>query len=184
MARKLSVMKGRSEKILGFSMLIHNYFQSEEYAQLSPRAVKLLIDMYCLYRGKNNGDLCATYSVMKKVGWTSNDQLYKATIELLARGWIILARQGGRRVPHLYALTFLSIDQTNKLDRHVKPSPTRLHLWKFERRHEISLNANIEKKWNDMIKTKSVHTAKRIALNQSAVQKKKFLSPNKPSSGA
>lgn len=131
-------------------MLIHVYFQSEEYAELSSRAVKLLIDLFCQYRGTNNGDLCATLSVMRKVGWTSNDQLQKAIAELLATGWIIVARQGGRRMPTLYAVTFQAINNTGKLDSHVRPSPTGLNLWKRANRSGIALNATAEKLWKDI----------------------------------
>src|SRR5262249_36005288 len=43
-------------------------------------------------------------------GWKSRDTLGKALRELLERGWIILARQGGRHQASLYAVTFFSID--------------------------------------------------------------------------
>lgn len=123
-----SKMKGRSNG-LHYSQLIHAYFESPEYARLSPRAVKALIDLFCQYRGKNNGDLCATYSVMKKRGWRSNDQIRKAINELLETDWIMITRQGGRRKPTLYAVTFMAIDDCGgKLD--VKPTTTAPHTWK------------------------------------------------------
>lgn len=126
-------MKGRSSKTRGFSMLIHAYFQSNEYAELSARAVKALVDLYCQYRGGNNGDLCAAWSIMSKCGWTSRSQLEKALDELLAKGWISVTRQGGRRVPTLYAVSFLGIDACGgKLD--VSPCPMPTHLWRRDRR--------------------------------------------------
>lgn len=39
MAHTREKMKGRSSKVSGFVMFIYAYFQSEEYAELSPRAV-------------------------------------------------------------------------------------------------------------------------------------------------
>lgn len=112
-----------------YSQLIHAYFESAEYACLSPRAVKALIDVYCQYRGGNNGDLVATISVMRARGWKSKDQLAKAIAELVERGWLMVTRQGGRNIPTLYAVTFLAIDECGgKLD--VKPTATPLHLWK------------------------------------------------------
>lgn len=140
MAHTLEKMKGRSSKGRGFSMLIHDYFQSCQYAVLSSRAVKLLIDMYCQFRGANNGDLCATMSIMRKAGWTSCDQLRKALMELLEKGWIIVTRQGGRRRPTLYGVTFLPIDECGgKLD--VKPTREALHLWKRpDLRHPPKIN--------------------------------------------
>lgn len=147
MALTLEKSKGRSSKVIGFSMLIHAYFQSAEYAELSPRAVKLLIDIYSQFRGENNGDLCATLSVMKKVGWKSNDQLQKALAELLATGWITMTRRGGRQKASLYALTTLGIDKSPKLDCHIRPSPTPLHRWKYQNRHGIVLDGTTEKVW-------------------------------------
>jgi hypothetical protein len=117
----------------GFSMLIHEYFTSSEYAELSPRAVKALIDIYTQFRGSNNGDLTAAWSVMAKRGWTSKDQLSKALRELLERGWLTVTRQGGfeggKHRPRLYAVTWLGIDYCDgKLD--VQPHPAPSHAWK------------------------------------------------------
>src|SRR5262245_42738644 len=98
----------------GFSMLIHDYFTSAEYAELSPRALKALLDLYTQFKGNNNGDLCAAWTLMKRRGWTSKDQLGKAMAELLERGWIEVTRQGGfqggRHMARLYAVTWLGID--------------------------------------------------------------------------
>jgi len=128
MARTRERMKGR-RSTRGFSMLIHDYFTSPEYAQLSARAVKALIDLYTQFRGANNGDLCAAWKVMARLGWTSKDQLHKALAELLEGGWIIVTRQGGRRIPTLYAVTWLGIDPCGgKLE--VSPNPAPLQLWK------------------------------------------------------
>lgn len=121
-----------------FSMLIHDYFTSPEYAELSPRALKALIDLYCQFRGGNNGDLCAAWKLMKARGWTSKDQLAKAIAELLERGWISVTRQGGRRIPTLYAVGWLGIDQCGgKLD--VRPNPVPAMTWRRASSTVISL---------------------------------------------
>jgi hypothetical protein len=126
--RTRSRMKGRRHGH-HFSQLIHAYFESPEYAELSPRAVKALIDVYCQFRGGNNGDLCATFSIMKARGWKSKDQLAKAMQELLERGWLMVTRQGGRHLPTLLAVTFLPINECGgKLD--MKPTVSPPHLWK------------------------------------------------------
>lgn len=115
-----------------FSQLPHVYFQSEQYAALSARAVKLLIDLYCQYRGKNNGDLTASWVVMKKRGWTSKSQLQKGLKELESRGWILKTRQGSIHKASLYAVTFQGIDYcSGKLDSGVMPDARPLLLWKF-----------------------------------------------------
>ena len=129
MARSILKAKGRREGQGGFSRLIHAYFETLEYAALSPRAVKALIDIYCQYRGSNNGDLTGAFSVMRKRGWSSKDQLSKALKELLDGGWLMVTRQGGRHSATLYAVTFMPIDACGgKLD--VKATATAPHLWK------------------------------------------------------
>lgn len=110
-------------------MLVHEYFRSAEYARLSPRAVKALVDLYTQFRGSNNGNLCAAWTLMAPLGWTSKDQLAKALAELLKAGWIVITRQGGRRIPTLYAVTWLGIDRCDgKLD--VRPDPVPSHAWR------------------------------------------------------
>jgi hypothetical protein len=146
MASKLQRMKGRRESRV-FSMFIHAYFQSPEYAELSPRAVKLLVDLYCQFTGYNNGDFCATWSPksngrpnqwpgMRKLGWSSKSQLSKALKELRDRGWIVVTRQGGRHVCSLYAVTFLGINECGgKLDVAANPAPT--NSWKRSRQATV-----------------------------------------------
>jgi hypothetical protein len=110
-------------------MLVHEYFRSAEYARLSPRAVKALVDLYTQFRGGNNGDLCAAWKIMAPLGWSSKDQLAKALQELLDAGWILITRMGGKRVARLYAVTWLGIDYCDgKLD--VKPNPVPSMAWR------------------------------------------------------
>lgn len=90
MARNRERMKGRRSTSGSLSALPHAYFQSEQYARLSARAVKLLVDLSCQYRGKNNGDLTATWSIMRRAGWTSKSQLAKGLAEIESAGdWLI-----------------------------------------------------------------------------------------------
>ena len=128
---KLQRMKGRRAGG-SYSTLIHAYFESQEYSQLSARAVKCLVDLLCQYRGNNNGDLTAAWSVMKKRGWRSKSQLGAALRELVAYGWVIVSRYPMiRRQPVLYGLTFFGLDSCGgKLDIAANPVPT--NLWKRE----------------------------------------------------
>ncbi len=135
-------VKGRRENN-SFIALPHNIIEHENWANLSPRAVKLLIDLYGQYRGANNGDLCMVWSLMWKRGWTSRDQLSKARKELLDKGWIVLTRQGGKNRPSLYAVTFKPIDECKgKLDR--PSSNTALRWWTLgynpEQKNLLALN--------------------------------------------
>ncbi len=121
--------KGRQESG-SFIAIPHAVLEHANYARLRPRAVKLLLDLYVQYRGTNNGDLCAAWSIMKKRGWSSRDQLQKAKRELLDTGWIVLTRQGGRHLACLYAVTFKPIDECNgKLD--IRSTRTALGYWKL-----------------------------------------------------
>jgi len=112
--------KSRRKSRIGggsFVALPHVCLMHENFTALSAHAVKLLIDLYASYRGINNGDLCCTWSLMKKRGWRSESTLNNARKELLYYGWIICSRQGGRNMPSLYAVTFQSIDECEgKLD--------------------------------------------------------------------
>jgi hypothetical protein len=101
----------------GYSAMPHTVLASQRYIDLSLIAVKLLHDLHFHFRGKNNGDLSAAWTLMKPRGWKSRSSLFKARDELLQAGFIKITRMGGRRVPHLYALTYLAIDECNgKLD--------------------------------------------------------------------
>lgn len=98
--------------------LYRDVIDSAQYASLSCRAVKLLIDLYAQFRGHNNGDLSAAWTIMKPRGWSSKDQLGKALKELLDKKWIGVSRRPrARRDPQLYFMTFLAINACNgKLD--------------------------------------------------------------------
>lgn len=121
-------IKGRRESG-SFVAIPHDCLNHPNFTALSPKAVKLLFDMAAQYRGNNNGDLCVTWSLMKKRGWGSEDTLNKARKELLHYGWIALCRQGGRNQASLYCLTWKSIDECKgKLD--VQPTVTALGYWK------------------------------------------------------
>jgi hypothetical protein len=97
--------------------LPHSLLRHENFAALSPRATKLFLDMATCYNGSNNGDMTTAWSVMKKRGWRSHDQVFKAQMELLDKGFIVKARQGGRNKCNLFALTIWPIDECKgKLD--------------------------------------------------------------------
>jgi hypothetical protein len=102
----------------GFVALPHPVIRSAQFACLSPNALKLLLDLLSQYRGDNNGDLCATWTVMKQRSWKSRSTLYKAQRELEGGRWIVRMRQGGRHAPNLFAVTFFTLDSS---DKHTEP---------------------------------------------------------------
>jgi len=120
--------KGRASNG-SFLGLPHAVLNHPAFATLSPRATKLLLDIATQYRGKNNGDFCATLKTLKERGWNSSDQLSKALKELKERGLIVVSRQGGRNLCSLYAITWQPIDDCKgKLD--IPASSKALNSWK------------------------------------------------------
>ncbi len=121
--------KGRADSG-SFVAVPHRILEHDNYASLSARAVKLLIDLFAQYRGSNNGDLAAAWKLMQKRGWRSKETLHRAKRELLQKGFIETTRQGGRHVCSLFAVTWLAIDECGgKLD--VMPTRVASGHWKL-----------------------------------------------------
>jgi len=115
----------------GYSAMPHAVLASQRYINLSLIAVRLLHDLHFHFRGNNNGNLSAAWTLMKPRGWKSRSSLFKARDELLRAGFIKITRMGGRRIPHLYALTYLAIDECNgKLD--CAPTKVPSSEWKLD----------------------------------------------------
>jgi hypothetical protein len=110
--------KGRSghDSFVGFPRALSNH---ANFIRLSAHAHKLLFDIYQQYWGKNNGDLCAAWTLMKARGWRSKGTLNRALHELKHYGLITITRQGGRNMPSLYAVTWQPINEC--LDKHREP---------------------------------------------------------------
>ena len=101
-----------------FAAIPHNVLNSHAYLSLGAYAVKLLIDMLVQFRGSNNGDLCASFSVMQKRGWRSKETLQNAKKELIEACLIVETRKGMRpNKASLYAVTWHPLDTCGgKLD--------------------------------------------------------------------
>jgi hypothetical protein len=115
----------------GFVAMPYAVIRSPQFVRLSPYGVKLLCDMLAQLRGQNNGDLCASWTLMKLRGWRSKDTLSKSIQELRKGGWIETTRQGGRHKATLYAVSFFAIEYCNgKLD--VSPTGSPSGAWRKE----------------------------------------------------
>lgn len=96
--------------------------QGVAYTGLSYSARALLIELTGQLRAKhgdiiNNGDLTAAFSVLVKRGWQSEKTIRNAAIELEQAHLIVKTRQGQRpNKCNLYALTWLPLNESNKLD--------------------------------------------------------------------
>ncbi len=128
MTRTRFKAKGRRDSG-SFASVPHAVLECEAYTRLGGWAVRLLLDLYSQYRGKNNGDLSMVWSLMNSKGWRSKDTLYNARDELIENGFVVLTRQGGKHRCNLYAVTWKPVDECgDKLDW--PSSPVALGWWK------------------------------------------------------
>jgi hypothetical protein len=110
-----------------FLQLPKHVLGSEAYRSLSGWEVKLLVDIASQFSGKNNGDLGASWTVMKCRGWNSPSTLNKALKGILNAGMIQETRSGGRHRCTLYAVTWRGIDDCKgKLDVNSTIAPSNL----------------------------------------------------------
>lgn len=112
MSRSRSKYFNRSDKVR-FVGIPHNVWSHQDFRNLSPKATKLMLDIYGQYNGKNNGDFEMTKKTMFERGWNSMSQLYKAREELIEKELVIQTRQGGKNRCSLYAVTWRNIDECN-----------------------------------------------------------------------
>ena len=127
----------------GYVAFPHILLRSETLKRLSAIALKLLVDLLAQYKGNNNGDLCAAWTLMEKRGWKSRDTLGKAIRELKVAKLIEVSRQGGRHAATLYALTFFAVDECHgKLD--IEPTHAPKSLWRENEPPPPALLANLK----------------------------------------
>lgn len=107
--------KNRSEDKRFFG-LPYRITKHPNFTLVSAQGVKLLVDIGRQYMGSNNGDLCATWSIMSKRGWKSKETLSDAVQELEHYGLIVMTQEGGRNKPNLYALAWRKIDKSKMPD--------------------------------------------------------------------
>lgn len=124
-------LESKAIQYKGFLQLHNGLLDCADFISLKGNSMKLLIDIASQYNGYNNGDLCASMTVMRKRGWNSNQQLTKAVKELIAADLIIQTKQGGLHMgPNLYAITWQPIDECKgKLDINATIRPPRMN-WK------------------------------------------------------
>ena len=140
--------KKRVHRANSFAGIPRMVMQTDDYKNLSGNAVKLLLTLAYQYRGYNNGDLTAAFSIMQdKFGFTARGVVKRALKQLLDANLIIQTRSyqflnPGRQCA-LYALTWQSLDECP--GKRLEMKPTRTPLRKF----------SMEK--NKMPRTESVH---------------------------
>jgi hypothetical protein len=107
--------RSKHKKQISFAGIPRHIIEHSSFKSLNYAAHTLLILLGYQYRGKNNGNLVITWSIMKD-WFGSNTTMYKARDSLYKAGFIVINAYGGRsgngtKLPHLYALTWESIDQ-------------------------------------------------------------------------
>ena len=120
-------IKGRAEKGT-FTLIPHAVMDNRDYLNLSYKSVKLLLDLAYQYRGRNNGDLTAAFSILRQRGWKREATIGAAIKELIAANLIIRTREGYFQNPKsrcaLYALTWQPIDECKGKDLEISPTTT------------------------------------------------------------
>jgi hypothetical protein len=111
--------KKNKSKSTNFAGIPRWVVETLKYKSLSGSAVKLLVLLAYQYKGKNNGELCITHSLLKEY-FKSNTTMYKARDELYHKGFIDINAYGGKsfdgkKMPHLYALTWEEVNDFIKL---------------------------------------------------------------------
>ncbi|MBK1643589.1 hypothetical protein CKO25_02730 [Thiocapsa imhoffii] len=101
-------------------------------AVLSKMARLLLIDVAHQFNGSNNGNLSMAPKTLAPYGWRSRGTLDKAIVELVAKGFLMQTRQGGRNRCSLFAMTWHGIDP-GPHEAQTDPVPSRL--WLSDREH-------------------------------------------------
>jgi hypothetical protein len=131
MAAKKSWKQAKEKRDPGaFIPVPMSVLNSQAYLKASAHARMLLFDLFMQYRGSNNGDFCAAWTLMKPRGWKSEDTLAKAKKQLLDLGLIVETRKGARpNKASLYAVTWCALDDCGgKLDVSAKSFQRGLYL--------------------------------------------------------
>jgi len=177
-ARSKNLINGRKEtgSFLGIPKQV---LESKSYLALSPHAIKLLIDIAMQFRGSNNGDLQAAFSLMRQRGWKSTSTLYKALSELEHFGFIEKSRQGGRNRCNLFAITWRPIDDCPRAQLDVGATNVASNLWKTAPKpeeklvgHPLKPNQIHSRNEPASLEKRTTHTSQAWGANQSKPTRK------------
>lgn len=128
MSRNRLKAKGRRESGT-FVAVPKEILESAEYAELGAHEVKLLLDTFSQFNGRNNGKLSCAWTLMRRRGWRSPDTLHRALQGLLDHGWLIRTRQGHNRICSLFAVTWKPIDDCG-VELDVRPTSVAPNIWR------------------------------------------------------
>ena len=128
-----------------FYQIPRKVHRSADFRCLSASAKALLISLIYQFRGHNNGDLTAAWTVMRdQHGFRSPTTVNRARKDLLDANLIIQSRQGGLGKCSLYAVTWLKINPCDgKLDIQSTALPSRAG-WDQHRRTELRIEKHLK----------------------------------------
>lgn len=107
----------------GYITIDRYVIRCDAFKLLSSSSIKLLVLMCHDYNGKNNGDISVPFSKYKG-SFRSSQTLFNARDELERLGFIAVnayggMSYGGTKLPTLYALTWLPVDDFVDLDKNL-----------------------------------------------------------------
>lgn len=95
MTRERWKVKGRRERKERFALIPSEVIHSDNWARASKPCRALIVDVASQYSGYNNGDLTASITVLRPLGWTSPGTIKELLREADYYGLLVLTRQGG-----------------------------------------------------------------------------------------
>lgn len=112
MSRTLEKAKGRQgERRKRFALIPREVIHSPNWAHASKPCRALIVDIASQYNAHNNGDLAASITVLRPLGWTSPGTIKALLLEARHYGLLFLTRHGGLLIgASLYALGWQKID--------------------------------------------------------------------------
>ena len=129
MARSIFKAKGRTEGGK-FMALPHALFDHPAFSELSQTALKTLLGILRQYRGRNNGNLSASFTQAERWGIGSKSSLAQALSLLQDIGFVVRTREGVFTNPGgrcaLYALAWKPIDECPGKELEIGPTVTPL----------------------------------------------------------
>ncbi len=113
--------KNRNKSMGSYASIPRYVMDTNAFKSLGGNSVLLLLLLAYQYKGKNNGDLTAAHSIYKDY-FKSTQTLFSAREELEKKGFITVNSYGGMsyggyKLPTLYALTWLTVDDFYDLSK-------------------------------------------------------------------
>jgi hypothetical protein len=111
MTRERWKVKGRGQRKDRFALIPSEVIHSENWARASKPCRALMTDIAVQHSGYNNGDLTASITVLRPLGWTSPGTITALLREAIYYGLLVQTRQGGLLIgASLYALGWKPIN--------------------------------------------------------------------------